>query len=62
LTIDAIIKEGEPFLEVHHIEWLSSEGKDVIANTAALCPNCYRKMHILNLIKDKKYLFIKAVQ
>jgi 5-methylcytosine-specific restriction endonuclease McrA len=39
---------GEPFLEVHHIEWLSKGGKDSIDNVVALCPNCHRKMHILD--------------
>ena len=34
-----------PFLETHHVEWLSRGGKDSIANTVALCPNCHRKMH-----------------
>ncbi len=50
-------KEGEPYLEVHHIEWLSKGGKDIIENTVALCPNCHKKMHVLNLNKDKNTLF-----
>lgn len=49
-------KDGEPHLEVHHIKWLSKKGEDSIENTAALCPNCHRKMHILNLDEDVKYL------
>ena len=48
--------KGEPYLEVHHIEWLSKGGDDTIENTVALCPNCHRKMHILNLPTDVKYL------
>jgi 5-methylcytosine-specific restriction protein A len=44
--------DGEPYLETHHIEWLSKGGLDVIENTAALCPNCHRKMHVLNLPAD----------
>ena len=36
---------GFPFLETHHVKWLSRGGKDSIANTVALCPNCHRKMH-----------------
>lgn len=47
---------GIPFLEVHHIQWLSDEGLDVPENTVALCPNCHRKMHILDLKKDKDFL------
>jgi 5-methylcytosine-specific restriction protein A len=44
--------DGEPHLETHHIEWLSKDGKDIIENTVALCPNCHRKMHVLNLPAD----------
>jgi 5-methylcytosine-specific restriction protein A len=43
---------NEPYLEVHHIIWLSKGGNDDIDNTVALCPNCHKKMHILNLDKD----------
>ncbi len=53
-------KNGEPYLEVHHIKWLSQGGSDTFENTVALCPNCHRKMHIVNdppdiekLIKSK---------
>lgn len=48
--------KGEPYLEVHHIKWLSKDGDDTIDNTVALCPNCHRKMHILNLDEDVEYL------
>jgi 5-methylcytosine-specific restriction protein A len=48
--------DGEPFLETHHIEWLSKDGKDLIENTVALCPNCHRKMHVLNLPADAAIL------
>ncbi len=41
-------KKGEPYLEVHHIEWLSRGGEDSTANTAALCPNCHTRMHVLD--------------
>ena len=43
---------GIPFLETHHIKWLSQGGLDSIENTVALCPNCHRKMHILNHRSD----------
>jgi 5-methylcytosine-specific restriction protein A len=49
-------KRGRPFLETHHIEWLSKGGEDIIENTIALCPNCHRKMHILELKEDKEKL------
>lgn len=48
--------KGEPYLEVHHVEWLSKGGDDTVENTVALCPNCHRKMHILNLPEDIEYL------
>ncbi|CAD5270293.1 MULTISPECIES: HNH endonuclease [Halomonadaceae] len=45
-------RKGEPYLECHHIKWLSKGGDDSIENTVALCPNCHRKMHALNLEID----------
>ncbi len=47
---------GKPFLEVHHIEWLSRGGEDSIKNTIGLCPNCHRKMHIVDEIDDVERL------
>lgn len=47
---------GEPYLETHHIEWLSKGGADIIENTVALCPNCHKKMHIVDSIEDREYL------
>ncbi len=41
-------KKGKPYLETHHVIWLSKGGADAIDNTVALCPNCHRKMHIVN--------------
>lgn len=49
-------KNGKPYLETHHIIWLSEGGHDTIDNTVALCPNCHRKMHILNRKEDIKKL------
>jgi RNA polymerase sigma factor (sigma-70 family) len=49
-------KDGNPFLETHHVVWLSQGGEDTIENTVALCPNCHRKMHSLNLKLDQKKL------
>ncbi len=47
---------GYPCLEVHHIQWLSKGGLDVSENTVALCPNCHRKMHFLNLKENRDFL------
>ncbi len=52
--------DGEPYLEVHHIIWLSKGGEDTLENTVALCPNCHRKMHVLNLERDKNKLLEAA--
>ena len=53
-------KDGLPYLETHHIVWLSNEGEDTPENTVALCPNCHRKMHSLNLKKDRDFLIDAA--
>lgn len=47
---------GKPFLESHHIIWLADGGADSVENTVALCPNCHRKMHVLDLDEDIKKL------
>jgi 5-methylcytosine-specific restriction protein A len=49
-------KQNEPYLEIHHIKWLSKGGRDTIENAVALCPNCHTKMHILNLGDDRRKL------
>ena len=53
-------RDGVPFLETHHIIWLADGGADSIKNTVALCPNCHRKMHILDLDEDVNRLLRKA--
>ncbi len=35
----------EAYLESHHLVGLAQGGPDTPENTAALCPNCHRKMH-----------------
>lgn len=45
-------KEGYPYLEAHHIKWLSKGGPDEIDNMVALCPNCHKRMHILDYPDD----------
>ncbi len=51
-----IDKKGEPYLEVHHIIWLSRGGADSTDNTVALCPNCHTMMHILDNSEDVEKL------
>jgi len=53
-------KHGAPYLECHHIKWLSEDGDDELYNTVALCPNCHRKMHILDDEEDRNTLTEKA--
>lgn len=48
--------DGTPYLESHHIDWLANGGEDSIENTAALCPNCHRKMHIVADPEDVEWL------
>jgi 5-methylcytosine-specific restriction protein A len=49
--------KGEPYLEVHHIVWLAKGGEDTPENTVALCPNCHRKMHVVDCKDDVNSLF-----
>ncbi len=57
-----ITKDGKPFLECHHVIYLSEGGTDTIDNAVALCPNCHRKIHSLELEDDKKKLIRKLYQ
>jgi 5-methylcytosine-specific restriction endonuclease McrA len=52
--------DNEPYLEVHHVQWLSRGGRDSLDNAVALCPNCHRKMHVLDQRKDREFLKGKA--
>lgn len=52
-----IDRNGEPYLETHHIEWLGDGGSDTVDNVVVLCPNCHRRMHSLNLQEDIEILF-----
>jgi len=45
-------KNGDPYLEVHHVVQLANDGDDTIENAVALCPNCHRRMHSLGLKSD----------
>lgn len=52
--------DGTPFLEVHHIKWLSKDGPDSEENVIGLCPNCHKKMHILDEKSDVNKLTKRA--
>ena len=51
-----IDKQGEPYLEAHHVVRLADGGKDAIENVVAICPNCHRKIHVLNDEADTIFL------
>jgi 5-methylcytosine-specific restriction protein A len=53
-------KANEAYLECHHIAWLAHRGEDTIANTVALCPNCHRKMHVVDHKADRERLTKRA--
>lgn len=53
-------KQGQPYLEVHHVIWLSHGGADKLSNVVALCPNCHSKMHIVDDEQDIALLLEKA--
>lgn len=38
-------RDGEPYLEIHHVRTLADGGPDVPSNTVALCPNCHKAVH-----------------
>lgn len=56
------VVDNEPYLESHHIVWLSRGGEDTIDNTSAVCPNCHRKLHLLDLKEDVKILIMNVKQ
>lgn len=45
-------KKGNPYLESHHVIWLSRGGADSTDNTVALCPNCHTQIHVLDSPED----------
>ena len=51
-----VFSDGIHFLEAHHIIWLRDGGKPTPENTVALCPNCHKRVHLLNDPEDKKKL------
>ena len=38
-------KDGQYYLEVHHVKRLADGGKDTVKNAVALCPNCHKEAH-----------------
>jgi len=52
-------KKGNPYLECHHINFLSEGGLDTIENVVALCVVCHKKQHILQDSDEKFKLIAK---
>jgi 5-methylcytosine-specific restriction endonuclease McrA len=38
-------KDGQAYLEIHHVKPLTSGGRDTVDNAVAVCPNCHRELH-----------------
>jgi 5-methylcytosine-specific restriction protein A len=38
-------ENGDPFLEVHHVDELGEGGADHPSLVGAICPNCHREIH-----------------
>ena len=53
-------KKKKAYLECHHVKWLAKGGHDEMFNAVALCPNCHRKMHVLDRSIDKSRLLERA--
>ena len=43
-------------IEINKVITLANNGPDAIYNTVAICPNCHRKVHVLNSKEDMKKL------
>lgn len=52
-------KNGNPYLECHHIHFLSQGGRDSIENVVALCVVCHKRQHIVPDEAEKQYLLSK---
>lgn len=49
-------KYNVPYLEEHHIKRMADGGADTIDNVVAICPNCHRKIHVLQDKSEEKRL------
>jgi 5-methylcytosine-specific restriction protein A len=54
--------EGEPFLEVHHIQRLSDGGPDHPERVAAICPNCHRRAHYADDAREFNEKLARKIQ
>lgn len=56
------MNDGSVFLETHHIIPLSENGKDIVENVAALCPNHHREAHYGKKAEDIKSILLKKMK
>lgn len=59
------MEDGTPYLEVHHVRWLSKGGSDTVSNAMALCPNCHRRFHHsddADVLVDRAYAQISRLR
>ena len=49
-------KEGNPYLEIHHIVPAKDGGESVPSNVVVLCPNCNRRIAVAPTPEDKEEL------
>jgi 5-methylcytosine-specific restriction protein A len=55
-----LTKDGQPFLEVHHVVPLTQYGPDKVENAVAICPNCHRECHFgADIMKAREHLYNK---
>lgn len=54
-------KEGNPYLETHHVSKLADGGPDDPRFVIALCPNCHRKAHHSNIHEKYNQELIKIL-
>ena len=52
---------GHNFIHVHHIEFLSNNGKDVSENLIPVCPNCHAMLHVKKNGITMKYEDLKEI-
>lgn len=61
---DITDKQGDTYIEMHHLRPLSENGSDRIANCVLLCPNCHRRLHYSSdaqLVKSELYKKIERL-
>ena len=55
-------KNGDPYLEVHHIQGLADDGPDSPRNVAAICPNCHSRAEYSSDSKDFNFLLKNIIE